>query len=128
MTKTLTKLSALGFVLFTTTLTPVAKASEWDKKTIITTHQTLRIQGKVLEPGQYVLKLLDSPSDRNILQIYNVSETKVEMTILANSAYRQEPTDDSRFTFAETQTGQPRALRTWFYPGENYGLAFSTAR
>ena len=60
MTKTVTRLAALSFVLFTTAFTPLAKADEWDKKTVITTHEPIQIQGKVLEPGQYVMKLLDS--------------------------------------------------------------------
>jgi hypothetical protein len=124
MTKTITRLAALGFVLLTITLTPLAKADQWDKKTVITTHQPIQIQGKVLEPGQYVMKLLESPSDR-ILQIFDANETKLEMTILANTAYRVEPTGDNRFTFSEVQSGQARALRTWFYPGDNSGLEFS---
>jgi hypothetical protein len=129
MTKTVTRLGALGLVLFTIALTtPFAKADEWNKKTVITTHQPIQIQGKVLEPGQYVMELLDSPSDRLILQIYDSSETKLEMTILASAAYRAEPTGDTRLTFSDMETGQAPALRTWFYPGDNSGLAFSAMR
>ena len=125
MTKIITRLAALAFVLLTIAFTPFAKASELDRRTVITTHQPIQIQGKVLEPGQYVMKLFDSSSDRHILQIYNVSETNVEMTILAIPAYRPEPTGDTRFTFSEMQEGKTRALRTWFYPGDNSGLEFS---
>ena len=128
MTKTVTRLASFGFALFTITLAPFAKASEWNKKTVITTHQPIQIQGEVLEPGRHVMKLLDSPSDRRILQIYDVHETKLEMTILASPAYRLDPTGDTRFTFFETRTGQPAALRTWFYPGDNSGLEFSAIR
>lgn len=128
MTKTVTRLSALAFVLFTITLAPFAKADEFDKKTVVTTHQSIQIQGKVLEPGQYVMKLHDSPSDRRILQVYNADGTKLEMTILAKSAYRLEPTGDTQLTFSEMQGGRPPALRTWFYPGDNSGLEFSLPR
>jgi hypothetical protein len=126
MTKTLTKLAFLGFVVFTGAFAPFAKADEWNKKTVITVHEPLQIRGKVLEPGQYVMKLLDSQSDRRTVQIYDVNETKLEMTIIANSAYRLKPTGDTRFTFSETQDGQ--ALATWFYPGDNSGLEFSVTR
>ena len=126
--KTVTQLATFGFVFFTITLAPFAKADEWNKKTVFITHQAIQIQGKVLEPGQYVMKQLDSPSDRHILQIYDVDETKLEMTILASPAYRLEPTGDIRFTFSETQNGQAQALRTWFYPGDNSGLEFSAIR
>jgi hypothetical protein len=128
MTTTFNRLAALGLVLFTTALAPFAKASEWNKKTVITTNLPIQIQGKVLEPGRHVMRLLDSSSDRTILQIYDVYETTLEMTILANPAYRLEPTGDTRFTFYESPNGQAEALRTWFYPGDNSGLEFSAIR
>jgi hypothetical protein len=125
MNKAITRLgAAISCVLVTIALTPLAKADEWDKKTVITTSQPIEIEGKVLQPGQYVMRLLDS-SDRHILQVFDVNQAKVEMTILAIPAYRQEPTGDTRLTFSETPTGQVRALRTWFYPGNNSGLEFS---
>jgi hypothetical protein len=128
MTTTFKRLAALGLVLLTTALTPLAKADEWNKKTVITTNNPIQIQGKVLEPGRYVLRLLDSPSDRNIVQIYDADETKLEMVVLANSAFRLVPTGDTRFTLYETANGQAQALRTWFYPGDNFGLEFSAIR
>jgi len=128
MTTTFKRLAALGLVLYTTALTPLAKADEWNKKTVITTNNPIQIQGKVLEPGRYVLRLLDSPSDRNIVQIYDADETKLEMTVLANSAFRLVPTGDTRITFYESANGQAQALRTWFYPGDNFGLEFSAIR
>jgi hypothetical protein len=126
MTKTISKIAALGFVL-TTAFMPFAKADEWDKKTVITTHEPIQIEGKVLAPGQYVMKLRES-ADRHIVQIYDVDDSKLEMTVLAISAYRLDPTGDTRLTFAETPDGQAPALRTWFYPGDNSGLEFSALR
>jgi LPXTG-motif cell wall-anchored protein len=35
-----------------------------------------------------------------------------------------EPTGKSAFMFWETPAGQPRALRAWFYPGDNFGQEF----
>ena len=128
MTKTAIRFAAFGFLAFTTTLAPFAKADEWDKRTVITVHQPIQVEAKVLEPGQYVMKLFNSSSDRHILQIFNADETKLQMTILANPAYRQEPTSDTRLTFSEMEGGQPPALRTWFYPGDNSGLEFPLAR
>jgi hypothetical protein len=127
MTKTVTKLAALGVVLFTTAFTPFAKADEWDKRTIVTTHETIRIQGKVLEPGQYIVTLLGS-ADRHVVQIYDAANAKLEMTVLAIPVYRLEPTADTQLTFWEMPPGQAPALRTWFYPGDNSGLEFSVLR
>jgi hypothetical protein len=126
MMKKLITPGVLALALFTITLAPSAKADEWDKKTVITVKGgAVEIQGTVLEPGKYVLKLVDSQSDRRILEVFNADETKLETTILANAAYRLEPTGDTRFTFAEQPAGEPLAISTWFYPGDNYGLQFS---
>ena len=123
--RTLFAPAALALALFTTTLAPSAKADEWNKKTVITVRGgAVQIQGTVLEPGKYVLKLLDSQADRQILQVFNADETHLETTILASAAYRIEPTGDTRFTLAEVPAGQPPAISTWFYPGDNYGLQF----
>lgn len=46
MMKTVTRLTALGFMLFTSAFTPFAKADEWNKKTVITSHSPIQIQGK----------------------------------------------------------------------------------
>ena len=124
MMKKLFTTGTLAWALLTITFAPSAKADEWDKKTVITVHEKIQIQGTTLEPGIYVMKLLDSPSDRRILQIFNAEETELQTTILANAAYRFEPTGDTRFTFAEVPAGQPPAISTWFYPGDNYGLQF----
>jgi hypothetical protein len=38
----------------------------------------------VLPAGTYVFKILDSTSDRHIVQIFNKEETEIYATILAN--------------------------------------------
>jgi hypothetical protein len=123
--KTLFMPTALALALFTITMAPSAKADEWDKKTVITVQGgAVQIQGTVLQPGEYVMKLVDSQSDRRILQIFNSDETKLETTVLANGAYRLEPTGKTVFTYYEMSAGQPPAIRDWFYPGDNDGLEF----
>jgi len=125
MMKTLMTPDALALALFTATLAPSAKASEWDKQTVITVHGgAVQIQGTVLEPGKYVIKVADSQSNRQIVQVFNADETKLETTVLANTAYRSEPTGNTVFTYYEMSAGQPPAINTWFYPGDNDGLQF----
>lgn len=106
-------------------LAPNARADEWNKKTILTVNETIQVPNKVLPPGKYVMKLLDSPSNRHIVQIFNGDETHLETTILAIPNYRLEPTGKTVFTFWETPPGQPKALRAWFYPGDNFGQEFA---
>jgi hypothetical protein len=106
-------------------LAPSARADEWNKKTILTVNETIQIPNKVLPPGKYVMKLMDSPSNRHIVQVFNADETHLETTILAIPNYRLEPTGKTVFSFWETPPGQPKALRAWFYPGDNFGQEFA---
>jgi len=104
---------------------PNAPADEWNKKTVITVNEPFQVPNMVLPPGKYVIKLLDSPSDRHIVQIFNAGEDHLFTTILAIPNYRIQPTGKTVFTFWETPPGQPKALRAWFYPGDNFGQEFA---
>jgi hypothetical protein len=78
----------------------------------------------VLPAGTYVFKLLDSQSDRHIVQIFSKDELTVYATILAIPNYRMKATDKTTITFRERPAGEPEALRAWFYPGANWGEEF----
>jgi len=106
-------------------LSATARADEWDKRTILTVNEPIQVPNKVLPPGKYVIKLLDSPSNRHIVQIFNADESHLETTILAIPNLRLQPTGKTVFTFWETPPGQPKALRAWFYPGDNFGQEFA---
>lgn len=111
-------------------LTSGARADEWNRKTVITFSGPVEIPGVhlagwgVLPAGTYVFKILDSTSDRHIVQIFDKGETTVYATILAIPNYRLKATDKTVMTFAERPAGQPEALRAWFYPGRNWGEEF----
>jgi len=102
-----------------------AKADQWDKKTTLTVKRAIQVPNLVLNPGTYVLKLASSASNRHIVQIFNANETEVLTTVLAIPNYRLTPTGNVRFSFWEMPPGQPRALRAWFYPGDNFGQEFA---
>jgi LPXTG-motif cell wall-anchored protein len=104
--------------------TSPARADEWNKKTTLTVSETIQIRDTVLQPGQYVLKLLDSQTDRHIVQIFNGDQTHIINTVLAIPRQRVYPTGKTEFTFWETPPGDARALRTWFYPGDEIGQEF----
>jgi hypothetical protein len=101
------------------------KADEFNKKTIITIDTPVQLPSTTLQPGTYTLKLLDSQSDRHIVTVWDKDEKHLITTILAIPNYRLKPTGHSKFTFWETETGQPAALRAWFYPGDNFGQEFA---
>jgi len=102
-----------------------AHADSWDHKTVLTVNQPVQVTDRVLlEPGQYVFRLYDSQSDRHIVQIFNADQSHIINTVLATPAYRSEPRGHTVFTFWETPAGYAKALRTWYYPGAEYGEEF----
>jgi hypothetical protein len=104
---------------------PIAlKADIHDRKTIITFGSTVEIPGVVLLKGTYVFKLYDSPSDRSIVQIFNEEQNHVYATVLAMPSYRENPPDKTDVTFWERAENSPQAVKSWFYPGDVYGLEF----
>ena len=102
----------------------VARADEYNKKTVVTFSGPVEIPGKVLPAGTYVFKLFDSASDRHIVQIWNKDESQLIATVLAIPDYRLDPPNDPIITFEERAQGSPPAIRAWFYPGDNYGFEF----
>jgi hypothetical protein len=104
---------------------PSASADVWNKKTEVTFSGPVEIPGAVLEPGKYVMKLVDSPSNRHIVQVMNADENHVYATILAIPNYRLEPSGNTVISFYEMPAGQPQALKAWFYPGDNFGQEFA---
>jgi hypothetical protein len=69
--------------------------------------------------------LVDSLSDRHIVRIFDKDKQHVITTILAIPNYRLQPTGKTVFQYWEVPAGQPRALRAWFYPGDNFGQEFA---
>jgi len=101
------------------------KADAWNKKTIVTFSQPVEVPGGVvLPPSTYVFKLLDSASNRHIVQIFNEDQTHIYATVLAIPNYRLRVTGKTVITFTERAAGEPQAIRAWFYPGDNFGQEF----
>jgi hypothetical protein len=93
--------AALCVVTLGVGLTPKAAADERDKKTIVTFSAPVEVPGKALPAGTYVFKLLDSTSNRNIVQIFDKDEKQLLATILAIPDYRLKPTDKPVIRFEE---------------------------
>ena len=123
-------MTTIGFMALSAMLIPSAIADDWSRKTEITFSGPVEIPGVhltgwgVLPAGTYIFKILDSESDRHIVQIFNKDETTIYATILAIPNYRLKVTDKTVMTFRERPTGEPEALRAWFYPGRNWGEEF----
>lgn len=115
----------LCVAMLMTAFTLAVNADESDKLTIFTFSQPVEMPGgKVLPAGTYAFKLLDSPGDRNIVQIFDKDQMKLYATVMAIPDYRPNPSDKPIITFSETKAGGPVAIKEWFYPGDQYGQEF----
>ena len=114
-------LALIGFTMKT------ALADEWDKEMILSFSAPVQVPGHVLQPGKYVFRLADDPSNRNIVQIFSVDNNdrwNFVATILTVSDYRMMTPDKPMVQFEERHLGDPEAIKSWFYPGDNTGWHF----
>jgi Protein of unknown function (DUF2911) len=104
----------------------VAHASEADQATQFTFDQDVRIPGVVLPAGTYWFVLLDTPSTKNIVRVYNFDRSELITTVMTNSAERLKMPDNTRLTFTQpADDAEPATLLTWYYPGRTIGHQFT---
>jgi hypothetical protein len=101
-----------------------ARADEWNKLTYLTFSKDVAIPGRVLTAGTYTFRLIDSSSDRHVVQIFNETGTQLITTLLTIVDYRLAPTDDTVITFGESAGNAPPPITRWFYPGDTNGQEF----
>src|ERR1039458_1916872 len=76
--------TVFGLALMGAVFSPGAKADSWNRKTVMTFSGPVEIPGvhlkgwAVLPAGTYVFKILDSKSDRHIVQIFSQDEKTVD--------------------------------------------------
>ena len=122
--------AVLSMAFLGAAFSPIARADDHDKKTTVTFSGPVEIPPvyitgmRVLPAGTYVFKLVNSSSNRHIVQIFNKDQTKIYATVLAIPNYRLVPKDRTVITFNEGAKGAPEAIRAWFYPGANWGEEF----
>jgi len=104
---------------------PVIHGDEWNLATRFMVNQPTEVPGMVLQPNsKYVIRLLDSPAERHVVQLYNADQTRMLTMFMAVSDERTTPTDNTVFKFIETEPGYPLPIKEWFYPGRLTGLEF----
>lgn len=101
---------------------PWMQADQRNKETRLTISQPLQVQDTLLAPGQYDFKLVGF----GVVSIYNVDRNRSEGLVVGWHAYRVNGDDKKLFDVSQSQGDRPATLKTWFYPGDNSGLQFST--
>src|ERR1017187_3331295 len=116
-----------GLALLALVFTPGLKADNnvWNKTTTLTFSQPFEVPGgQVLPAGTYIFKLLDSPFDRDVVQIFNEDQTHIYATVLAIPNQRLHAPENTIMNFTERASGSPVAIKAWFHPGERSGHEF----
>jgi hypothetical protein len=104
---------------------PFIQGDEWNLATKFSINHQFEVPGMVLQPNTpYVIKLVDLQGNRNVVQIYNEDQTQMLTMFMGISSERFESTDETLFSFIETQPGFPLPMKEWFYPGRLRGLEF----
>ena len=120
--------ATLGLLSVSACVVPSIRADESNKETRITINQPLQIQSMLLAPGQYVLKLTEPDAAHGFVSIYSADGARLEGVVMGWSAYRTDAGDKKLFTISQPDGDQPAKLRTWFYPGDNFGVEFSVTK
>ena len=103
---------------------PSIVADENDKKTVVKFSQPTEVPGIVLQPGTYVIRLLDSSSNRHIAEIMNERMDHLYTLTFTAAAERAQRTGKPVLTFYEGKNGQPQAIKRWYWPEEIDGIEF----
>jgi LPXTG-motif cell wall-anchored protein len=127
----MTKLRFLGAAIALAAFTTAVNADTWSKKTKVTFSGPVQIPGPnsknaviTLPAGSYIFRLLDSSSNRHVVQVTNLRGDHVYSTILALNDYRLNASSKTVMYFTESKSGSPPPVKAWFYPGDNYGQRF----
>jgi hypothetical protein len=116
----------VAVAFFAVSLSPVAIADSWDKKTIVTFDQDVEIPGQVLPAGTYVFKLFRSNSDRSMVQVWTAHERQLLATLITVGDSCPNNSGDPYFVLdmSGTDEGYPPAVVSWFFAGGNDGRDF----
>ncbi|HTZ48107.1 MAG TPA: hypothetical protein VMH20_10970 [Verrucomicrobiae bacterium] len=117
-------LIAISAALLLLLLSSVAKASESNQETKMTFNQPVEVPGRVLPAGTYDFSLLNSPSDRQIVEIRSKDDMHLLALVMTQPVERSQPAGHTKITLEKVGANQPEAIQTWFYPGDLTGHEF----
>lgn len=94
------------------------------ESTLTLTERTEVPGGRILEPGSYIVRVVDNQSAWNVVEISSVDRSKTFATILATPHTAADRAPNTLFVFYDGPEGQPKALRSWFPPNDRWGQDF----
>ena len=115
---------AMPLVLLLLAAAPTVFSDDYDKKTDVTIDKPIQVPGATLQPGTYMFILMNSSSNRHIVEIKSEDGKKLYATTFTTAARRITPTAKVALTFYEMPAGTPDAVRQWFWSGDTEGEEF----
>lgn len=122
--KSLLVVCAVAFLSALVPGTATAQDNNWNQRTYFTFSGPVELPGKTLPAGTYLFRIVDSPSNRHVIQVFDKDEKEIHATILAIPTQRDKPSDEPEVRFMETAANQPAAIRMWWFPGRTIGHEF----
>lgn len=122
MMKTIRAFAVLTAVLLT--LAPSANAQYEKTKSTLVVADRIEVPGAILEPGNYLVRIADQQSNRNVIVFQSADGTKTFATTIATPHRGAKAPTQSEFTFYATAAGEPRVLRSWFAHDDPNGQDF----
>jgi len=93
-----------------------------EKESTLTATERVEVPGAVLEPGTYVIKVIELQSNRNVVQVTDVDGAKIYTTCIATPHEGATPPPNTTFVFYPNVTASgAKVLRTWFAPNDRFG-------
>jgi hypothetical protein len=116
----------ISAAFFSVVLAPGAHASALNEKTRVTIKGgPVQLAGRVLEPGTYTFKLLGQATGADVVAVNNTNTHQFISFILASPVWRSAIPNHAIVTLSEEPSNAPPAIHEWFYPGDQFGLAFN---
>jgi hypothetical protein len=114
--------AGLGILLLATMALPRLRADALDKKVVMTFSAPFAVPGnRVLPAGTYVFKTPGGISE-NMVEIMNGDESRPIGMFATIPEFEANIPDRVNVQFEERAAGAPPALKSWTYPGEEYGF------
>lgn len=119
MLKSLASACVFAMLAFTSTTTHAATI---DNRTLFTFNTPVTLPGVTLPAGTYLFR--NPEGGRRVVQILSDDGTKAYAQLLTIPVQRFDAPKDPEVRFMETATGNPPAIKAWWYPGNTTGWEF----
>jgi len=120
---TRSRLTCVGAFLLASLVALAATAATIDKRTTFTFNTPVAVPGVTLPAGSYLFRIADVDTHKVVQVLSGDGKIPCSMFFFVE-AWRPTPAVDPELSFIETAADMPRAIRTWWHPGESIGYEF----